>query len=182
MLRVAFLYQRKEIIGNSSLSKSTAANPWRSRFLPLLHGKPAANKTRNKLNRDFMEGMSIRLKKPQANGIAIQCTVRAILRAPRLLQGEGVAIYNGGIAKNVIHISEAEAARDFASRMARVRRRAEVVIENDAPPVAVVSPAEPSFRLLSEEAQSQESLDRACNPKIVETHSTTPERRNLNAA
>ena len=84
-----------------------------------------------------MAGMSIRLKKPPANGIVIQCTMRAILRAPRLLEGEGVAIYNDGMAKNVIHISEAEAARDFASRMARVRTGAEVVIENDAPPVAL---------------------------------------------
>ena len=32
-----------------------------------------------------------------------------------------MAIYNDGMAKNVIHTSEAEAARDFASRMARVR-------------------------------------------------------------
>ncbi len=88
-----------------------------------------------------MEGMSIRLKKPQANGIVIHCPMRAILRTPGLLQGEGVAVYYDGMGKNVIHISEAEAARDFASRMARVRRGAEVVIENDAPPVAVVSRA-----------------------------------------
>jgi prevent-host-death family protein len=54
------------------------------------------------------------------------------------------------MAKNVIHISEAEAASDFASLMARVRAGAEVVIEKDARPVAVVSPAEPDVRLLSE--------------------------------
>jgi prevent-host-death family protein len=59
-------------------------------------------------------------------------------------------MYNQGMAKRVIHISEAEAARDFASLLARVRAGAEVVIERDAHPVAVVHPAEPSIRLLSE--------------------------------
>jgi antitoxin (DNA-binding transcriptional repressor) of toxin-antitoxin stability system len=54
------------------------------------------------------------------------------------------------MAKRVIHISEAEAASDFASLLARIRAGAEVVIEHDARPVAVVLPAEPSVRLLSE--------------------------------
>lgn len=54
------------------------------------------------------------------------------------------------MAKHVIRISEAEAARDFAALMARVRSGAEVVIESNACPVAVVSPAEPYVRLLSE--------------------------------
>jgi prevent-host-death family protein len=54
------------------------------------------------------------------------------------------------MAKPVIHISEAEAASDFASLMARVRAGAEVVIEQDARPVAVLRPAEPHVRLLSE--------------------------------
>lgn len=54
------------------------------------------------------------------------------------------------MAKHVIRISEAEAASDFAALMARVRSGAEVVIENDARPVAVVRPAEPYVRLLSE--------------------------------
>jgi antitoxin (DNA-binding transcriptional repressor) of toxin-antitoxin stability system len=50
-----------------------------------------------------------------------------------------------------IHISEAEAARDFAGLMARVRSGAEVVIENEARAVAVVRPADPApGRLLSE--------------------------------
>ena len=50
----------------------------------------------------------------------------------------------------VIHISEAEAASNFASLMAHVRAGAEVIIESDAKPVAVVHPAEPTVRLLSE--------------------------------
>jgi prevent-host-death family protein len=52
--------------------------------------------------------------------------------------------------KNVIHMTEAEAAGDFASVLSRVREGAEVVIEKDARPVAVVKPAEPVLRLLSE--------------------------------
>ncbi len=59
-------------------------------------------------------------------------------------------MYNHIMAKPVIHISEAEAASDFASLMARVRAGAEVVIEQDARPVAVLRPAEPHVRLLSE--------------------------------
>ena len=54
------------------------------------------------------------------------------------------------MAKNIIHISEAEAASDFANVLARVRAGAEIVIGDDARPVAVVRPAEPHVRLLSE--------------------------------
>jgi antitoxin (DNA-binding transcriptional repressor) of toxin-antitoxin stability system len=50
-----------------------------------------------------------------------------------------------------IHISEAEAARDFAGLMARVRAGAEVVIEKEAAPAVVLRIApEPRGRLLSE--------------------------------
>ena len=54
------------------------------------------------------------------------------------------------MADRVIHISEAEAASNFAGVLARVREGAEVVIENGKLPVAVVRPAEPHVRLLSE--------------------------------
>jgi len=54
------------------------------------------------------------------------------------------------MAKHVIHISDAEAASDFASLLDRVRAGAEIVIEHDARPVAVVRPAEPYVRRLSE--------------------------------
>lgn len=54
------------------------------------------------------------------------------------------------MAKPVIHISEAEAASDFASLLARVRAGTEVIIEHDSEPVAVVHPATPRVRLLSE--------------------------------
>jgi len=59
----------------------------------------------------------------------------------------------------VIHISEAEAARDFAGLMARVRAGADVVIENGKLPVAILhAPAsrrrsiEECIALLSEDS------------------------------
>ncbi|MGA2720742.1 MAG: hypothetical protein ABSF78_17400 [Candidatus Acidiferrales bacterium] len=50
----------------------------------------------------------------------------------------------------MIHISEAEAASDFAALMARVRAGARVIIENGARPVAVLHAAEPMGRTISE--------------------------------
>ena len=51
-----------------------------------------------------------------------------------------------------IHISEADAYRDFAGVLARVRAGTEVVIESEARAVAVMRPAVPAGpgRLLSE--------------------------------
>jgi antitoxin (DNA-binding transcriptional repressor) of toxin-antitoxin stability system len=46
------------------------------------------------------------------------------------------------VAKDVIHVSDKDAASDFAYLLARVREGAEVVIQHDARPVAVVRPAE----------------------------------------
>jgi len=46
--------------------------------------------------------------------------------------------YNHVMAKDVIHITAAEAANDFATLMASVRAGAEVVIENGERPVAVL--------------------------------------------
>ena len=54
------------------------------------------------------------------------------------------------MAKNVIRISDADAASDFASLLARVRAGAEVVIEHNAQPVAVVHAAQPVPRTISE--------------------------------
>jgi len=68
---------------------------------------------------------------------------------PELMVG---TVYNLYMAKDVIHISEAEAANDFAMVMTRVREGAEVIIERDAKPVAVVRAVGDEFRprLLSE--------------------------------
>ncbi len=53
--------------------------------------------------------------------------------------------------KRVIHLSDAEAANDFASLLDRVSAGAEVIIERDSKPVAVVRAAEaPRGRLISE--------------------------------
>jgi antitoxin (DNA-binding transcriptional repressor) of toxin-antitoxin stability system len=54
------------------------------------------------------------------------------------------------MSKPAIHMSEAEAANDLLSLLARVRAGAEVVIERDAEGVAVIRPAAPQVRLLSE--------------------------------
>jgi antitoxin (DNA-binding transcriptional repressor) of toxin-antitoxin stability system len=54
------------------------------------------------------------------------------------------------MSKPAIRVSEAEAANDFPSLLARVRAGAEVVIERGAEAVAVIRPAAPHVRLLSE--------------------------------
>jgi len=61
-------------------------------------------------------------------------------------------VYNHAMTKDVIHISEKEAAATtIATLLAHVRAGAEVIIENDARPVAVLRSADPHpGRLLSE--------------------------------
>jgi antitoxin (DNA-binding transcriptional repressor) of toxin-antitoxin stability system len=54
------------------------------------------------------------------------------------------------MAKRVIHISEEAAASDFASLMASVRAGAEVIIEENARPVAILQPMQPDRRTVSE--------------------------------
>jgi antitoxin (DNA-binding transcriptional repressor) of toxin-antitoxin stability system len=54
-------------------------------------------------------------------------------------------MYNSRMAKRVIHISEEEAANEFASLVARVRAGVEVIIESGAQPVAILHPADPRF-------------------------------------
>ena len=49
-----------------------------------------------------------------------------------------------------IHISEAEAARDFAGLIAQVRSGAEIVIENGHSPVAILSTPPPVRRTIEE--------------------------------
>jgi prevent-host-death family protein len=83
------------------------------------------------------------------------------------------------MAKLVIDISEAEATRDFASLLLRVRAGAEVVIKDGTQPVAVVRPAEPPVRRLSEslrlarERGSKATLDENFAKDVetaIETH------------
>ncbi len=49
-----------------------------------------------------------------------------------------------------IHISEAEAASDFPGLLARVRAGAEVIIEHDSMPVAIVHTPSPTRRSIEE--------------------------------
>ena len=58
--------------------------------------------------------------------------------------------YNRAMADHVIHISEADAARDFAGLLAGVRAGAEVVIESGKLPVAVIHAPVPPHRSISE--------------------------------
>ena len=53
--------------------------------------------------------------------------------APRILAPR-IAMYNPLMVKRVIHISEEDAASDFASLMASVRAGAEVIIEENTRP------------------------------------------------
>jgi antitoxin (DNA-binding transcriptional repressor) of toxin-antitoxin stability system len=54
------------------------------------------------------------------------------------------------VADHVIHISEAEAASDFAGLLARVRAGAEIVIESGKLPVAVIHAPVPPRRSIAE--------------------------------
>ncbi|MBI3492130.1 MAG: type II toxin-antitoxin system prevent-host-death family antitoxin [Acidobacteria bacterium] len=52
--------------------------------------------------------------------------------------------------KRAIRVSESEATSDLKSLLARVRAGAEVVIERNSEAVAVIRPADPPVRRLSE--------------------------------
>ena len=114
-------------------------------------------------------------------------------RAPRLRCEQ--SMYNDEMGRRAIHISEAEAAKDLHSLLARVRAGAEIVIERDAEAVAVIRPAEPQVRLLSEslrlakERGSKSTLDgdfardlekvvrRPCEPTPGRSHVSLGQRR-----
>lgn len=65
------------------------------------------------------------------------------------------------VSMETIHMSEAEAARDFAGLMARVRAGAEVIIESGSAPVAFVRAAAPPRRSLSESIAIVEARSKA---------------------
>jgi len=66
-----------------------------------------------------------------------------------------------------IRISEADAARDFAGLIARVRLGVEIVIENDAAPAVVLRAAEPARRSISESIAMAEARTRELGYKPV---------------
>jgi antitoxin (DNA-binding transcriptional repressor) of toxin-antitoxin stability system len=66
-----------------------------------------------------------------------------------------------------IHISAAEAARDFPSLLARVREGAEVIIEDGAQTVAVLRSPAPPRRSISESIALAEAHSRELGYKSV---------------
>jgi antitoxin (DNA-binding transcriptional repressor) of toxin-antitoxin stability system len=54
------------------------------------------------------------------------------------------------MSEPVLHISDVDADRDLGSLLAKVQAGAEVIIEHDAQPVAVLHAPEPKRRRLSE--------------------------------
>jgi len=71
------------------------------------------------------------------------------------------------MADHVIHISEEEAARDFAGLMARVRAGVEVVIESNTHPTAVLRAVEPPHRSISESIALAEARTKELGYKPV---------------
>lgn len=61
-----------------------------------------------------------------------------------------MARYNSAMAKHEIHISELEAAGQFADLLTRLQAGEEIVIKDDLRPLAVVHAAEPVRRTISE--------------------------------
>jgi antitoxin (DNA-binding transcriptional repressor) of toxin-antitoxin stability system len=60
----------------------------------------------------------------------------------------------------VVHMSEAEAASDFAGMMARVRAGEEIVIEANSRPVAILRAVDPKGRSISETIARAEARSR----------------------
>ena len=54
------------------------------------------------------------------------------------------------MGSRVLHISEADLARDVQAILQRVETGAEIVVERDAQPVAVIRAAKPARRRISE--------------------------------
>lgn len=54
------------------------------------------------------------------------------------------------VSKFIVRVSDAEAASDFGSLLARVSTGVEIIIEHDTTPVAVVRPAGTVTRTISE--------------------------------
>lgn len=52
--------------------------------------------------------------------------------------------------KRVVRVTEDEASRELSALLAHVRAGAEIVIESNAEPVAVIRPVEPHVRTLSD--------------------------------
>jgi antitoxin (DNA-binding transcriptional repressor) of toxin-antitoxin stability system len=90
-------------------------------------------------------------------------------------------MYNWAMAKDIIHVSDAEAASDFASLLERVSAGAEVIIERDSRPVAVVRAAEaPRGRLLSESIALAEAHAKELGTEPTLDAECAADRREIN--
>jgi antitoxin (DNA-binding transcriptional repressor) of toxin-antitoxin stability system len=84
-----------------------------------------------------------------------------------------------GMEPGAVHLSQAEAIRDIAAILERVQQGAEVIVEKDQRPVAVIRPAARPGRLLSEcvalaEAHgSTATLDKGFSEDLEEIISNT---------
>jgi antitoxin (DNA-binding transcriptional repressor) of toxin-antitoxin stability system len=67
----------------------------------------------------------------------------------------------------VIHISESDAARDLPGLLARVRAGAEIIIESDTQPAAVLRAAAPLRRSISESIALAEARTKGLGYKPV---------------
>ncbi len=61
-----------------------------------------------------------------------------------------------------LHVSEADAVRDLGALLKRVQAGAEVIIERDAQPFAVIRAAAPAHRSISECIALAESHEKEC--------------------
>ena len=77
------------------------------------------------------------------------------------------------MGNHTIRVSDAEAANDFPGLLARVRAGAEIIIERDARAVAVMRPAEPRVRLLSESLRL--AKERGCGATLDGEFGRDPE-------
>lgn len=77
-------------------------------------------------------------------------------------------MYDGNMKRRSIHVSETEAAKEFPSLLEQVRHGAEIIIEENAHPVAILQPAKPERRILSDcIARAQSSEERTGTAPIL---------------
>jgi antitoxin (DNA-binding transcriptional repressor) of toxin-antitoxin stability system len=67
----------------------------------------------------------------------------------------------------VLHVSEADAVRDFAALLRRVQAGTDVVIERDAQPLAIIRAATPKRRTISECIAMAEAHERGSGDNPV---------------
>ena len=80
------------------------------------------------------------------------------------MNAESPERYNPGLARPAIRVSDAEAAHDVPSLLARVRAGAEIIIEHDTKAVAILASVEPRVRLLSESLRL--AKERGCSATL----------------